>query len=267
VQSYKFIQPPESLKNYVKFFWVGDIMLDTDHSFTHLAIANSKPELLFRYAGDYITTDYSGKESKVFSAGLFGQTNQYKEYKAISKNSGFLGVRFYPHALPALFNIISSEVSNDSIDITTLLGNEGTNLEDKILEADNADDRISLVIQFLETRIKYLNTKYQSIENAIRVIHHCKGQILMPSLISNSCLSERQFERSFKELAGFSAKAYTKIVRFESAVEAFENKSPNSKKSLTDLALDFGYYDQPHFNHEFKIFTGKTPSAYFNFKS
>jgi AraC-like DNA-binding protein len=36
-------------------------------------------------------------------------------------------------------------------------------------------------------------------------------------------------------------------------------QSPN----LNELAFTAGYFDQPHFNKDFKLFTGLTPTAFF----
>ena len=75
-------------------------------------------------------------------------------------------------------------------------------------------------------------------------------------------LSQRQFERHFKYLTGFSAKTFFKISRFENLIEALGCASGNVPKNLTDMALEYGYYDQSHLNRHFKEFTGMSPSGY-----
>jgi AraC-like DNA-binding protein len=62
------------------------------------------------------------------------------------------------------------------------------------------------------------------------------------------------------EFVGINPKQYHRIVRFN-------NLLPNihRKKNIchwTDLAYQFGYYDQVHFIKDFKTFYGKTPSAF-----
>ena len=46
-------------------------------------------------------------------------------------------------------------------------------------------------------------------------------------------------------------------MRFERAVEHLR-----AGADLADLALDCGYYDQAHFNRDFRAFTGATPTAF-----
>jgi len=36
-----------------------------------------------------------------------------------------------------------------------------------------------------------------------------------------------------------------------------------SGQPLAQIALDAGYFDQPHFNKDFKLFTGVTPTEFF----
>jgi len=79
-------------------------------------------------------------------------------------------------------------------------------------------------------------------------------------LANDYFLSERQFERQFRKFSGFSPKLFSRIVRFQSALTQYGN----NEKSLTEIALETGYYDQSHFIHDFKEFSGYHPKQYFS---
>jgi AraC-like DNA-binding protein len=34
------------------------------------------------------------------------------------------------------------------------------------------------------------------------------------------------------------------------------------RHTVADIAFDAGYYDLPHFNKDFKLYTGQTPTAF-----
>ncbi|HVI45704.1 MAG TPA: helix-turn-helix domain-containing protein [Chitinophaga sp.] len=70
-------------------------------------------------------------------------------------------------------------------------------------------------------------------------------------------MSQRQFERKFKEHVGFSPRLFTKICRFEATLSSLLTPAP-----LVQIALNAGYFDQAHFNHDFKTFTGMHPKDY-----
>ena len=75
-------------------------------------------------------------------------------------------------------------------------------------------------------------------------------------------LSERQFNRKFKEYAGFSPKMYMRLTRLNKAI-----KQQAANKPLSRIAYECGYYDQSHFIHDVKTFTGYHPSFYFSGKA
>ena len=72
-------------------------------------------------------------------------------------------------------------------------------------------------------------------------------------------LSVRQFERQFNEQVGVPPKLYARIVRFNAALEA---KMSAPRRLWTDIAHDFGYYDQMHMVRDFEDFTGENPTAF-----
>ena len=72
-------------------------------------------------------------------------------------------------------------------------------------------------------------------------------------------LSTRQFDRKFKIYSGFSPKMYLRLTRLQNALKQYGHD-----KSLTQIAYECGYYDQSHFIHDVKAFTGYHPGFYFS---
>lgn len=52
------------------------------------------------------------------------------------------------------------------------------------------------------------------------------------------------------------------MVRIKSIIDQKQNN-----QNHIELAFDAGYFDQSHFNKDFKLFTGQTPSEFFKFPS
>ena len=78
-------------------------------------------------------------------------------------------------------------------------------------------------------------------------------------LASKFSLSTRQFDRKFKIYSGFSPKMYLRLTRLQNALKQY-----GCDKSLTRIAYECGYYDQSHFIHDVKAFTGYHPGFYFS---
>jgi methylphosphotriester-DNA--protein-cysteine methyltransferase len=64
-------------------------------------------------------------------------------------------------------------------------------------------------------------------------------------------------EKRFRNIVGASPKKFASIVRLQNVV-----KNYTSGESLTHTAFESGYYDQAHFIHDFKQFTGDSPQKF-----
>jgi len=237
---------------------MGEMELPEGHNFVYNAVASSQAEMLFNYSGKFGTYRLDGKMETLFDAGIHAQTNRPRFYTALTSRMGIFGVRLYPHTMPFLFDIPAQELTNQTIDLFSLLGADGEELMQLVFAARGIEEKVAVVSHFLLRRIRQRAQHHAGIAAAIFRIHQSKGQVALSDLLDASCLSQRQFERNFKELAGFAPKAYLRIVRFESVIYTYREEQP-----LTELALDNGYFDQAHFNHDFKQFAGQTPSVYF----
>lgn len=69
--------------------------------------------------------------------------------------------------------------------------------------------------------------------------------------------SQRHLARLFGSSLGVGVKACGRIIRFNRALGMLK-----PGVSRADLALQAGYYDQAHFNHEFKQVCGVSPGVY-----
>jgi AraC-like DNA-binding protein len=72
-------------------------------------------------------------------------------------------------------------------------------------------------------------------------------------------LSPKRFIERFKADVGVTPKRYCRILRFQRVVTRAHQCGPID---WTDLALDCGYFDQAHLIHEFREFSGLTPTGY-----
>ena len=74
-------------------------------------------------------------------------------------------------------------------------------------------------------------------------------------------LSPKRFIECFKADVGVTPKRYCRILRFQRVVTRAHNGG-QTPTNWVELALDCGYFDQPHLIHEFREFSGLTPTAY-----
>lgn len=251
--NYQVIPPPVKLAKYVRFFWT----LESCRRYIHRHTADGCVELLFHYKGTFNELTKNGKEKSALSL-LHGPTSQYKMYET-QTGFGIFGVYLYPYALPGLLSIASSELSDQTPGLDILFGNKGKDLEGQMMLARTSQERVKIVSSFLEGCFSRYEKQDPAVFYAISSIIQNGGSIDIQRLAESCFVSRRQFERKFRYYSGFSPKTYARIVRFQAAA----NEYGNHHKSLVEIALDCGYYDQSHFTHDFKRFSGYTPKAYF----
>ena len=70
----------------------------------------------------------------------------------------------------------------------------------------------------------------------------------------------RHLERQFNQQIGISPKEFINLTRFN---KAFEKLQRGGKQTLSNIAWEFGYYDNAHFTNDFKRYTGKAPTEFF----
>ncbi|MCO4293181.1 helix-turn-helix domain-containing protein [Solitalea sp. MAHUQ-68] len=254
---YYTISPPVELTNYVRFFWVFEMDLPPQQEYVYRSLADSCAEMVFHYKGLFTSADDLTDRTKVYSM-IHAQTNNYRRF--VTQGSfGIFGVYLFPFSIPRLLSIASNELTNQIPDLKSLLGQSGVDLEEKMMLALDNTARVKIVSEFLINRLQQQRKAPAIIQQAIVEAIRKEGKINIGEFPDQFFLSTRQFERQFKENAGFSLKTYSRILRFHSALKEFGDK----QISLTELALNCGYYDQSHFVNDFKSFSGYTPGQYF----
>lgn len=258
---YFTIQPPAELKPYVRFYWVLEHELEPDHSsYIYRSVADACAELVFHYHSSFNELKEKNEQSPSLS-GIQFQTTQYRRF-ITTESFGIFGAYIYPFAVPYFFNTPSSQTSNLAFDFDTFLSRPGRELEEQIMLAGNNYKRAEILSAFLIARLRQNVLKDDRIAVAIRDVVHNKQYRTVAQLADAYNLSARQFDRKFKESAGFSPKTYMRLTRLQDALKQY-----NTDKTLTQIALECGYYDQSHFIHDVKEFTGYHPGFYFSGKA
>jgi AraC-like DNA-binding protein len=75
--------------------------------------------------------------------------------------------------------------------------------------------------------------------------------------------SRRHMTERFRSVLGVSPKAYARLCRFEHAsslLDGLDGSGPS--RTLADVAVAAGYYDQSHLTRDFVALAGITPGAY-----
>jgi AraC-like DNA-binding protein len=259
MMTYHTIQPSAKLAPYIRYFWVLEGSLQNDQLYTHRSMATGCPELVFHYKGRFNQLMSNGETASSYPSGIDGPSQTFRRYST-TENFGIFGAYLYPFAIPALFTMPASELINLAPDLHTLAGQEGKDLEEKMMLAPSTAERIKILSAFIEKKLAQRESVQPAVFSSIYSIIQSNGAVRVDNLARQSFLSTRQFERTFKKYAGFSPKLFSRITRFQSALLEYGQ----THKTLTSIAYQCGYFDQAHFIHDFKEFSGYHPKEYFS---
>ena len=165
-------------------------------------------------------------------------------------------IAFQVHGLTDLFGVPPSEVTNHTYDADAVLGKPLRELEQRLGNFETFRQRALIANHFFAERLKHAQA-VDRIAFAANQILRFSGDLPSSELAGQVGIGIRQFQREFSARFGASPKLFSRIVRFQNALDT---KARSSTKSWTDVAHELGYYDQMHMVHDFKEFTGESPT-------
>jgi AraC-like DNA-binding protein len=128
----------------------------------------------------------------------------------------------------------------------------GTLLEE-LAEADGWEARFARLDVELTRRLEHAPPVHPAVAAAYARLTATRGAVPVGALASELGWSRRHLAARFRDDVGVSPKALARLLRFRRALELLGGRG------LADVAYECGYYDQAHFNRDFRAFAGATP--------
>ena len=252
MEDFKIIQPSIILTPYVKHYWI----LKTVGNPT--ALVRTAPigmmSLIFHRGSRILSVCENEFHPRAF---LCGQENTFADLR-YSGQVNMISVVFRPVGVKAFFSFPIDRIAGLRLTAGDMEDKDLLELERILTNTEEDKLCIFFIEQFLIKRLTGLSEyNMKRVDTAIRLIN--KGQTDIAQLADAACLSKRQFNRIFSENIGVHPKEFSRIIRFQRALNMLEG---NSLTSLTALAYECGYFDQSHMIKDFKAFSGYTPGEY-----
>lgn len=233
-------------------------VFDKNNPLPQLPMPPLPEQRLFFYPYDAVHADYflSNKKIQLHNASLVGPQMERVNIK-LGHNHLVIKAGFQPGALNRLLGIPMTEfLQVEAFDARDILGKEIYSLNEQLKNAASYDAMKDCIDAFLLQRLHKVKEP-QPIDQSLTTLVKGGGLITIDRLANEACLSNRQFERKFKERTGFSPKFFSRLVRFSNAWQLKEN---DPGISWTKIAYECGYFDQMHLVKDFKEFAGSNPS-------
>ncbi|UZR96917.1 helix-turn-helix domain-containing protein [Chondrinema litorale] len=254
------IMPSPQLRSVIQWYEYWDFNKTTNFSDKILALPSFENGIVFPIYTDkpiVIKNDVVNYESLPVTAIMPTLTLPSYNYNTI--NNRGIRVIFRKGAIAKTFNISMKSFQNLPLDSSYILDKEHIYLYEQFGSSKNYQDWINQIESYL-LRLLRFTTLNKSLYDYLNHIFLTEGYgNSIQGLADKLGISVRHFNRLVNKEVGFSPSEFIRIHRFNSVLSYFEKAD---KISLTKVAHKFGYYDQSHFNHEFKLMSLQTPREY-----
>lgn len=122
------------------------------------------------------------------------------------------------------------------------------------------EERFNRADLFMRSHQMPLSASAQWVQGVCENIYRRKGMTSVTSLSATFGKSRQYLNKVFRQEVMYSLKKFIITVRIMDLVK-YRIKHPDI--SMTDLCYRYDYFDQPHFNRDFKRICGVTPTKFF----
>lgn len=253
------LKPSPALAPYVEFYIDMRVTAKeaADPASKHLVRLYPTPgvSIAFRYIPTLSTFKIDGEAPVICPASsLGGYFTRPKEYSSPDE-VGVFTLCFKPWGLRRFTSFPLHEATNLNIELHHAFGPPIAEVEERIYGSRTVAERKEIVESFLLARQAEREDRFAI--GAVDLVVGSGGTMPVTAMASACAVSRKQFDRRFREEVGLAPKPFSRIVRFQRALRLLRGPL-----RTIEVAYESGYFDQPHFNREFKEFTGVTPGSY-----
>lgn len=170
-----------------------------------------------------------------------------------------IGVVFWPGGVHAFLGPLTDAFHNKNVSLDLIWGSTARSLRDRLRAANDLAEKFRVLEAAL---LEHLNERLL-LNHAVRyALQEFTRRAEIPrvrELAHEAGLSRRRFSQLFREQIGLTPKLYCRLQRFQNTLKLIAS---GASVDWAQLALAAGYSDQAHLAHEFRDFSGLSPSAY-----
>lgn len=263
------VRPMGTLKDYIQAFELREF--DTNglelkkpmHAYHEMLISLfiQSASASFIGASDHDPTFTVNIATRPFS-GAMGVQSRMRGSFIFKGCFKIFNIQFKPIGFASIFKMPAAVIMNKFYDAEDLFNHEIKELHEQLYEAKDMDEMVAWAEKFLEDKLSSNKSlwKNKCLRKASDSLLNQPHAYTMEQLASHSNMTLKTFERKFTDQVGLPPKLYSRIRRFNYALEL---KMYRPQLNWLDVCIQSGYYDQMHLIKDFKAFTAQTPSAFF----
>ena len=257
---YRTYIPGPPLSDFVEMFWFHQGQ-DSPHA-KERVLPNGSMALIINLGEDRFRVYDSRNHDLIESLPGSIVAGARSEYAVIDSpnRASLIGVHFKPGGAFPFFKLPAGELHNESVSLEMLWGAWARELRERLLEQDTPESMFGILERALMSqaiRAARPRWRHPAVAFALEEFHSDKPTIA--DVTDRIGLSPRRFIQLFNEEVGLTPKLFCRIRRFQEVLTLIAHPH---EVDWTHMALTCGYFDQAHFIHDFRAFSGISPTTY-----
>jgi len=176
-----------------------------------------------------------------------------------SEPATIVGVHFKSGGAFPFLGLPAGELHNARLTLDTLWGNMARLLRERVCEAESPAAKLRVLEQALLEQATRPLTRHPAVAFALKEFNTAAPARSVSEVVEKTGLSPRRFIDVFRDEVGLTPKLYRRICRFQQLLQRIQGRQ---SIDWANTAVDCGYYDQAHFIHDFRTFSGLNPTTY-----
>jgi AraC-like DNA-binding protein len=177
-----------------------------------------------------------------------------------SSGTSVAGVHFKAGGAHPFLKLPSAELHNMHVGLDAVWGRStAVRVREQLLEAPTAQAKAKVLERQLLSIVNGQPNRHPAVAYALDEFRPAPEAKRISAVTDSLGMSARHFINIFRNEVGLTPKLFCRIRRFQRALRQI---SRGAKIHWPSIALEAGYFDQAHFNHGFRAFSGINPFAY-----
>ena len=261
--NYSLHAPPLPLAGLVDYFWsLSDVPL---HS-RERVIPSGTLELVVNLHEDEFRVERPtrvGQEPTRLRGAIVSGAYSGSFVVETRAHASIVGVHFKPGGgATTLLGVPSGALGNVHVELEALWGGRAVELRERLCLAADSAQRFRILEQVLSSRLS--GSPGVRGEIAIALGRLGAPRVKVSDVVRQVQLSHRRFNELFTEQVGMTPKRYSRVRRFQGALEWATDQS---SLAWAEVALEYGYVDQAHLCRDWVEFTGLSPVDFLHLRS
>lgn len=189
-------------------------------------------------------------------------TGPSAEFNVISAadTSSTVGVSFKAGGAAPFIGVPPVHLFDRDVDLATLWGRAlADEVRDRVLGSTSPEAMLAVLDEALRRRHATDAATPPAVTWAVRRFQRAHTPLTVADVVDRVGISHRRFIALFRDAVGLTPKRFSRLQRFQAILRGTR---AGDERTWAGLAAACGYSDQAHLAHDFRAFSGLTPSDY-----